>query len=100
MADLYSPALSGLGPRLFAQEFEVQPSIISFSSSSSSEGVHTKPHPRDGSSRGGPNILRRFAPCSEVESAEVSGSSVAVGWASGDGDEARCRLSISLGGDR
>jgi hypothetical protein len=83
--------------RWFAQGYWVQLSIMSSSSSSSLESADTEPHPRDCPSSGGPNILRRFAPCSEVRSDEVGGSSVAVGWASGDGDEARCRLSISLG---
>lgn len=53
---------------------------------------------RDRPSDGGVSILRRFTPCSDdVGADEIRGTSVAGTGVTGDGDDARCRLSISVG---
>jgi hypothetical protein len=95
---LYSLAPLKLGSVVVAHGFGESYSIISSSSTSPSDGTGSMPHPRDRPSSAGASNLRRFAPCSDdVGTDEISGTSVAGVWVRGDGDDARCRLSISEG---
>jgi hypothetical protein len=93
---LYSPAPLKLGSVVVAHGFGESSSIMSSSSTSSSDDTGAMPHPRDRPSCGGASNLRRFTPCSDgVGRDEIRGTSVAGVWVRGDGDDARCRLSIS-----
>jgi hypothetical protein len=94
---LYAPALSILDSWKLGWGVGVRSSInISSSSSSSADARGNPPHPREDPSRDGANILRRFAPWLDEGSDEIGSDSGTVDWASGNGDEARCRLSISM----
>ena len=95
MTVLYSPAPVKLGSVVVAHGFGESSSIISSSSTSSSDGTGSTSHPR-GPSSGEVSNLRRFTPCSDdVGTDDSRGTSVAGVWVRGDGDDARCRLSIS-----
>ena len=95
MTALYSPPQPKLGSLGVAHTFGESSPIISSSSASSSDGTGGVPHPRDCPSNGEECILRRFTPCSDEVG--IRGSSDAGVWVRGDGDEARCRLSIPAG---
>ncbi len=98
MTVLYSPAPLKLGSVVVAHGFGESSSIMSSSSTSSSDDTGGMSHPRDCPSSGGESNLRRFTPCSDgVGTDEIRGTSVAGVWVRGDGDDARCRLSISEG---
>lgn len=98
MTALYSPAPPKLGSPAVGHGHGESSPIISSSSTSSSEGTGSMPHSRDRPSNGGGCILRRFTACSDdVGRDEIRGTSVAGAWVRGNGDEARCRLSISAG---
>lgn len=99
MTALYSPAPLKLGSVAVSHGFGESSSIISSSSTSSSDDTGSTSHPRDRPSSGGASNLRRFTPCSDdIGKDEIRGTSVAGVWVRGDGDDARCRLSISEGG--
>lgn len=69
--------------------------MISSSSSSSPDATEDPPQPREDPSNDGANILRRFTSWLDEGSDEIGSDSGMVAWATGNGDEARCRLSIS-----
>lgn len=98
LTNLYALVLSRLGSLKLHWVVRVPRSIIiSSSSSSSPDATEGSPHPREGPSKDGANILRRFSPCLDEDGSDESGGdSGMVAWVRGNGDEARCRLSISM----
>jgi len=97
LANLYAPALSRLDSLALGWGVGVRPPIIiSSSSSSSPDAMEDAPHPREDPSKDGANILRRFTPWLDEGSDEIGSDSGTVAWADGNGDEARCRFSMSV----
>ena len=96
LANLYAPALSRLDWSGLGWGVGLRPSIIiSSSSSSSPDATEDPPQPREDPSKDGANILRRFTSWLDEGSDEIGSDSGRVAWATGNGDEGRCRLSIS-----